>query len=392
MRGKPFMHGPHWPATRRPGTDPGRLDQAAPAGRQGGQHAGARRGASGAAPRCPGTPQPRPAGQPAAVVAADEHRLQPARRCRRRRGAEHRPRACRWQPRGCGPGAARSTVTSSVPGSARVPTARNQGGPYRAISARCASVSTFCTRVGAPPWSRSVARGGMNAAAPGRRRGGDHGRLLAGQESRRGEHDRHGEPVPAAAGPSAIARRIRAGSLAGTGAPGCADGPGGHLQPVQHQVGRGEQHRVLVAGRLAFRAVGHDHRPGAAARGDRGELRCAGNAAPPRPVRPDARPRRSAARALPAGRSGPCRARWAGRAAGAAGSSRGRSCSARPAWCGLPAFIRLAHRARSPGTGLAGEDCGDPLRVAAQPRPHVPPGVLACRQPAAARVRAAAPA
>ena len=58
-------------------------------------------------------------------------------------------------------------VVSMEPGSAAVPTARNQRGPYRAMSARWASVSTFCTRVGAPPRPRSLTRGGWNVGSAG---------------------------------------------------------------------------------------------------------------------------------------------------------------------------------------------------------------------------------
>ena len=54
-----------------------------------------------------------------------------------------------------------------LPGSASVPAARNQRGPYRAISARWARVSTFCTRVGAPPRPRSLTRGGWNVGSAG---------------------------------------------------------------------------------------------------------------------------------------------------------------------------------------------------------------------------------
>ena len=54
-----------------------------------------------------------------------------------------------------------------LPGSSAVPMARNQRGPYRAIRARWASVSTFCTSVGAPPTPRSDTRGGTNVGTAG---------------------------------------------------------------------------------------------------------------------------------------------------------------------------------------------------------------------------------
>ena len=72
-------------------------------------------------------------------------------------------------------------------------------GPCRAISATWASVSAFCTSVGAPSSPRSVIRGGMKVGIAGpARQVADQRRLLAGQEARRGlrELDRH--PVGAA--------------------------------------------------------------------------------------------------------------------------------------------------------------------------------------------------
>jgi len=50
------------------------------------------------------------------------------------------------------------TVSRAVPGDSGVPISRNQAAPNRAMSAACASDSTFCTRVGRPPtpWSRTV--------------------------------------------------------------------------------------------------------------------------------------------------------------------------------------------------------------------------------------------
>src|SRR6185369_16438052 len=60
------------------------------------------------------------------------------------------------------------TVSTSDPGSACVPTCRNQPEPYRASRARLASVSTFWTSVGRPFTPRSAVCGGRNvgSAAP----------------------------------------------------------------------------------------------------------------------------------------------------------------------------------------------------------------------------------
>jgi hypothetical protein len=51
------------------------------------------------------------------------------------------------------------SVTSVDPRSRSVPSCRNQPGPWRAISARCASVSTFCMSVGGLRTPRSNGRG-----------------------------------------------------------------------------------------------------------------------------------------------------------------------------------------------------------------------------------------
>ena len=109
-----------------------------------------------------------------------------------------------------------------------------------------------------------------------------HRRLLAGQEPRRGLRDRHGEPVQAAGGPvGQRAQDLRAGgSVQVEVGLGGADRFGGQLQAVEHEVRRElQQELVLVAGRLALRAVGHDHRAALlsmsrahAGPGDRGQL------------------------------------------------------------------------------------------------------------------------
>ena len=59
------------------------------------------------------------------------------------------------------------SVHSMLPGSSGVPSPRNQPGPYRAISARWASVSTFWTSVGRPSTPRSNTRGGVNCGTAG---------------------------------------------------------------------------------------------------------------------------------------------------------------------------------------------------------------------------------
>ena len=54
-----------------------------------------------------------------------------------------------------------------LPGSSGVPAARNQAGPYRAIRAMWASVSTLWTSVGRPTTPRSNTRGGLNRGMAG---------------------------------------------------------------------------------------------------------------------------------------------------------------------------------------------------------------------------------
>ncbi len=56
-------------------------------------------------------------------------------------------------------------VSSAEPGAACVPTELNQSGPYLAIRARCASVSTLFTSVGRPPTPRANGRGGTNTGS-----------------------------------------------------------------------------------------------------------------------------------------------------------------------------------------------------------------------------------
>ncbi len=180
---------------------------------------------------------------------------------------------------------------------------------------------------------RRLERGQRGAAAePVHHRG-----LLAGQEPRRGLGDRHAEPVQAAGGPfGQRAQDLRAGRVVQVQVRlGGADRLGGQLQAVQHEVGREpQQHLVLAAGRLALRAVGHDHlaalRRGPA-RATRASFRCTGKAAPPRPVRPDASMSAMSRFACPRYGTGPYLARWARRSSGAAGSRRGSPAACRAA-------------------------------------------------------------
>ena len=117
--------------------------------------------ASASAPRDPG-----------AVVAADEHRAQ---RLGRAAGASSTAPSGVPSAISCTPGrpTAPPTVTSAEPGMVRRSrAARNHAGPWRAISARCASVSGFCTSVGRrreAALERPRRRDGRLAA--GRRRG-----------------------------------------------------------------------------------------------------------------------------------------------------------------------------------------------------------------------------
>ena len=62
-----------------------------------------------------------------------------------------------------------ATVTSVVPGALVQPLSRNQSPPLRPISARCASVSTFCTSVGRPStpfWNGRSGNTGVATPSP----------------------------------------------------------------------------------------------------------------------------------------------------------------------------------------------------------------------------------
>ena len=164
------------------------------------------------------------------------------------------------------------------PGSATVPTARNQRGPYRAMSARWASVSAFCTRVGAPPRPRSLTRGGWKVGRagpppsrfttavswPARNRGGACVIVTASRSRPRAVA--FGQRAQDLRAGRAVQVQVRLGG---------ADRLRGQLQAVEHEVRRElQQELVLAAGRLALRAVGHDHRAALAhaGPGDRGQL------------------------------------------------------------------------------------------------------------------------
>ena len=167
---------------------------------------------------------------------------------------------------------ARRMVASIEPGSAAVPTSRNQRGPRRAISARCASVSTFWTRVGLPFRPRSVILGGMKVGIDGppprwltsavswpeRKRAGATASWTGTRSSlavqplleRLADAARH---VVLAVGVGDQDRGVRAERL------------GRELQAVEDEVrGEPEQGRVLVAGGFGLGTVG-DHGRGPSA-------------------------------------------------------------------------------------------------------------------------------
>jgi hypothetical protein len=115
---------------------------------------------------------------------------------------------------------------------------------------------------------------------PGQRRAAvdpaDHSGLLPREEPRRRADQLHLDPVQPGGGAGSqraaqrtMQPRVPVQVQAGRGCPHCL---GSQLQPVEHQMGSGPQQLlVLAAGRLAFRAVADDDRPGPHP-GDGGEL------------------------------------------------------------------------------------------------------------------------
>ena len=151
--------------------------------------------------------------QPDAVIAADQHGLQRLGRTTGQGDEVAQATAVRRLVHARLPHAP-LTVARNVPGCSAVPTSRNQPAPRRAISARCASVSTFWTSVGAAPIPlphnqiRHVARD--RPAALDR---GDDGGLLPGDERLR----RRSPPRPGTGSVrSASARRTAASADART--------------------------------------------------------------------------------------------------------------------------------------------------------------------------------
>ena len=225
------------------------------------------------------------------------------------------------------------------PGSSAVPTLRNQSGPYRAISARCASVSTFCTSVGRPTTPRSKTRGGLNRgiagspltrlasadSSPARKRGGAS-MISTGAASR-----------PAAAR-SATAARSRSCSraLRCTYRPTAAEPTASAASCRPSSTRCGEIH----SSDLSLSLAGSPSAPlpittgWVAASATAASLRCTGNAAPPRPVSPAALSTGMSRPGWPKYGGVPYRARCVRRSTGTApctGSSRGMS-SGRPPW------------------------------------------------------------
>ena len=260
-----------------------------------------------------------------------------------------------------------STVTSIDPGSAGVPTAPNQDAPYRAISARWASVSTFCTSVGRPPSPCSESRGGARgrgdaALDPVHDRAGlagdkpvggrddpDPHRVGSGRPPARPPHHRRSRGPSDARRPSAwLAPDHPRRRAPPRPAPGAVTGPAGPCPWRSQARLRCRWPRPRAA------------RPAATA----ASLRAVGNAAPPRPQSPDrpissisaARPRR-AGRPAGAGRTGQRgRPGWPGRprsrpaAAGAAGRGGALASSPRTVARGRLASTAVSF-ARWPGPG-----------------------------------------
>ena len=133
---------------RQVAEDPRGLRDAAGGCREHDQDAGAERApgrpqAGGAGRNVHGSGQRQPAAEiPPARIACGGSAAPPASAIR---SPSRVPRAASYTP---GLRTAPLIVTSAEPGAACVPTEQNQSGPYRAIRARCASVSTLLTSVG----------------------------------------------------------------------------------------------------------------------------------------------------------------------------------------------------------------------------------------------------
>src|SRR6266508_3228369 len=169
-QGRPFTHGPHWPAlwlaryarmralSTSPHADIGSATTTpapgdAPSGLSAARDSSAspRTAAGSHAPWYPPTSTARsPAVEPPASVS----RWRRAAPC----GTSYTPVAV----------TAPLTVARNVPGSSGVPSSRNQAAPWRTSNARWASVSTFCTRVGRPCTPLSTTRRGVSLGSAAR--------------------------------------------------------------------------------------------------------------------------------------------------------------------------------------------------------------------------------
>ena len=270
-----------------------------------------------------------------------------------------------------------------LPGSSLVPTARNQRGPYRAIRARWASVSAFCTRVGAPPRPRSLTRGGWNvgsagpppsrfttaASWPARNRGGAW--VIVTPSRSRPREDRSAS-ARRICGPGASCR-YRCASVAPTAS-------AASCRPSSTRLGasRSSISSLRLAGSLSAPLATATLRPWRGpARATRASFRYTGKAAPPRPVRPDASMSAMSRFACPRYGTGPYLARWARRSSGAAGSSR--AGAAGPAAAGRFTAVVIAPPSGGPAW---------PLRRCAgrRSRPRARPWAPAGRRAPAARL------
>ena len=171
-----------------------------------------------------------------------------------------------------------------------VPSARNHAGPWRATSARCASVSAFWTSVGRRPSPRSDGRGGLtrrDRAAPLERL--DSAVSSPVRNASGTASTRTWRPSPRSA--IADAQRGVGGDAprAGTATTTVVgpDRDGGRGRAVEHEVRDPlEQHAVLRAHGLALGAVDDDDACGRGAAATARSLAAVGKAAPPRPRSP----------------------------------------------------------------------------------------------------------